>query len=410
MPARAFPTSLETAIQFDRDDSLGHLRDQFQVDDGTTYLVGHSLGPPTRTALKAIEKTAQQDWASGLVGSWNSANWIVLPSIVGGKIARLIGVDAESVIVCDSVSINLYKLVGALLKENTSRKRIIVEDSEFPTDQYILEQLTQMAGVEFIRAESDTAINHLDSGSIFVRSLVDYRNAEIAPVEPFEAKAKETGSVIVWDLSHATGVVDLQLADWGVRYAVGCTYKYLNGGPGAPSFLYVDPDHVLALNTPLAGWLGHKRPFAFEPQYEPADGMQRFVAGTPPILSMAALNASLNIFDGVALKAVSEKSRLLGDMCLNVFEQLGLSSPSPQIGDPRGGHVSLQHPSGYEISRALSERGIKTDFRPPSTIRFGLSPLFLSYEQVWRSLEALQDILETKAYEDPKYAVRNKVT
>ena len=410
MPNPDFPTSLETAIQFDRDDPLGALREQFQIDDGITYLVGHSLGPPTRAALTSIARTAGQDWASGLVGSWNSANWIDLPSIVGRKIARLIGVDPESVIVCDSVSINLFKLVGALLDEDPSRKQLIVEAGEFPTDQYILEKLAQMTGIEFIRAEPETAFDHLDRGSIFVRSLVDYRNAEIAPVERVEAKAKARGAVIVWDLSHATGVVDLRLSDWGVRYAVGCTYKYLNGGPGAPSFIHVDPDHVAALDTPLAGWLGHKRPFAFESDYEPADGPQRFVAGTPPILSMAALNTSVDIFDGVSVKALSEKSRRLGDMCLSVFETLGLASPSPAIGTPRGGHVSLTHPSGYEISRALSERGIKTDFRPPSTIRFGLSPLYLSYESVWRSLEALEQILSTKAYQDPKYAVRSKVT
>lgn len=410
MPDLAFPTSLETAIQFDQADPLSHLRRQFQIDEGTTYLVGHSLGPPTRAALKAIETTSQQDWASGLVGSWNNANWIDLPSIVGGKIARLIGVSPEDVIVCDSVSINLFKLVGALLSKNADRKRIIVEESEFPTDQYILERLAKMTGVEFVRAEASTAIDYLDAGSILVKSLVDYRNADVALVKDMEEKARARGSVIVWDLSHATGVVELKLSDWGVRYAVGCTYKYLNGGPGAPSFLYVDPDHVEGLETPLAGWLGHKRPFAFDSQYDPADGVQRFVAGTPPILSMAALNASLDIFDGVSMQDVSEKSRRLGDMCLKVFDDLGLESPSPREGSLRGGHVSLLHPSGYEVSRALSERGVKTDFRPPSTIRFGLSPLFLSHAEVWKSLDALRLILETRVYEDPRYAVKSKVT
>ncbi|MEL6686351.1 MAG: aminotransferase class V-fold PLP-dependent enzyme [Pseudomonadota bacterium] len=410
MPPPEFPTSFEEAAQFDRDDRLRDARDAFAIDEGITYLVGHSLGPPTQYVLNAARQTAEQDWASGLVGSWNSADWIDLPSIVGAKIAPLIGVGADDVIVCDSVSINLFKLVRALLQSCEYRNRIIVQADEFPTDQYILEQLAQMTGAEFIRADQGDVVTLLAEGGIFVRSLVDYRTAEIAPVETYERAARESGAAIVWDLSHATGVVDLKLAQWGAKFAVGCTYKYLNGGPGAPAFLYVDPDHIGSLQTPLAGWLGHAQPFAFEPHYTPADGVQRFVAGTPPILSMAALNAALDTFDSLTLPAISEKSLRLGDMCLNVFERLGLESISPGIGQARGGHVSLSHSSGYEISRALADRGHKTDFRPPSTIRFGLSPLFLSYAEVWKTLEALEDILKTEAYSDPKYSVRNKVT
>lgn len=410
MPDTDFPTSLEEAIEFDREDSLAALRGEFEIDDGLTYLVGHSLGPPTRCALQAVRRTAEEDWASGLVGSWNSANWIDLPAIVGGKIARLIGIDADEVIVCDSVSINLFKLVGALLREGRFANRIIVQADEFPTDQYILKHLADFTGATFIRAESENALEQMAEGGIFVRSLVDYRTAKIASADAFENRARETGCAIVWDLSHATGVVDLKLKEWGAKFAVGCTYKYLNGGPGAPSFLYVDKDHIGPLRQPLAGWLGHARPFAFESQYEPADGVQRFVAGTPPILSMATLSAALDIFDEVSLPALWAKSRRLGDMCLHFFEDRGLSSPSPAIGQPRGGHVSLCHPSGYAISKALSERGVKTDFRPPSTIRFGLSPLYLSYSDVWKTLEALDDILTSGIFREARYAVKDKVT
>lgn len=410
MPGTNFPTSYEDALRYDEIDPLRNARHAFGIDEGVTYLVGHSLGPPTKHALAQLRQTSEQEWASGLVGSWNSANWINLPSILGRKIAHLIGVERDQVIVCDSVSINLFKLVGALLRHDGLAKRIVVQADEFPTDQYILEQLAQIAGAKFIRCAQESALDQISQGGIFVRSLVDYKTAEISPVERYETLARESGSIIVWDLSHATGVVDLELKSWGAKFAVGCTYKYLNGGPGAPAFIYVDPDHVSNLETPLAGWLGHAKPFAFDPHYEPAEGVQRFVAGTPPILSMSALNAALDIFDEVSITALSEKSQCLGDMCLSFFDKIGLESISPGVGTQRGGHVSLTHPFGYEISRALSERGHKTDFRPPSTIRFGLSPLFLSYEDVWKTLQALEDILTTEAYRADKFAVRQTVT
>lgn len=410
MQSAEFPTSRNAAADFDKKDPLASARSNFVVAQDVTYLVGHSLGPPTRRALDRLRDAGEVEWAGGLVGSWNTAGWIDLPSTVGAQIAGLIGVAADDVVVCDSVSINLFKLVGALMDAQGISKRIIVEAGEFPTDQYILERLAQIVGAEFVRAEPGTGPEHLETGSVFVRSLVDYRTAAIADVRGVEDLARKRGGAVVWDLSHATGVVDLKLADWGVKYAVGCTYKYLNGGPGAPAFIYVDRDHVGALDTPLAGWLGHARPFAFENDYAPRDGVARFVAGTPPILTMSALAGALDVFDGVSLGDVEHKAQRLGDMCLAAFSKLGLPSLSPPIGTRRGGHVSLSHPDGYAVSRALAERGFKTDFRPPTTIRFGLSPLFLSYVEVWNVLEALEDILKTQAYREPRFSVRAKVT
>jgi len=420
MQSAEFPMSRDAAAAFDKVDPLVSARSKFVVAQDVTYLVGHSLGPPTQRALDRLRDAGEVEWSGGLVGSWNTAGWIDLPSTVGAQIAGLIGVGPKDVIVCDSVSINLFKLVGALMDApgmditgmaaKGLSKRIIVEAGEFPTDQYILERLAQIVGAEFVRAEPGTGPEHLKTGSVFVRSLVDYRTAAIADVRGIEDQAQKRGGAVVWDLSHATGVVDLKLADWGVKYAVGCTYKYLNGGPGAPAFIYVDRDHVGALDTPLAGWLGHARPFAFENDYEPRDGVARFVAGTPPILTMSALAGALDVFDGVSLGDVEDKAQRLGDMCLAAFSKLGLPSLSPPIGTRRGGHVSLSHPDGYAVSRALAERGFKTDFRPPTTIRFGLSPLFLSYVEVWSALEALEDILKTHAYREPRFSVRAKVT
>ena len=410
MPANSFPTSLEEAIAYDQADPLADARSEFLVPNDVTYLVGHSLGPATNLSLAALRDTAEVEWRSGLVGSWNSAEWIDMPRIVGAQIAKLIGASSNDVIVCDSVSVNLFKLVGALLRKRSSDACIIVEAGEFPTDQYILEGLARQIGSRFIRVARGSGTSALKNGDVLVRSLVDYRTAEVADVRQMELEAERNGGTIVWDLSHATGVLDLRLADEGARFAVGCTYKYLNGGPGAPAFIYVRDDAIADLQTPLAGWLGHTDPFAFGDNYEAAEGVQRFVAGTPPILSMAALKGALHAFDELSLSDVEIKSQRLGNMCLSVFSRLGLQSPSPPIGKRRGGHVSLIHDDGYAVSRALAKSGIKTDFRTPDTIRLGLSPLFLSYGDVWRALETLAEILETNRYLDAEFSVRLKVT
>lgn len=410
MPQPDFPTSLEDARSFDEADPLAASRPAFVLPEGETYLVGHSLGPATQQSLAALDLTGNREWAEGLVGSWNTADWIDLPQTVGRRIAKLIGAHSDEVIVCDSVSLNLFKLVGALLASGKTANRIIVEAGEFPTDQYILERLAEMTAAEFVRTAPGGAADALAQGGILVRSLVDYRSAAIAPIEEMELMAKRSGGAIVWDLSHATGVLNLKLVDWGAKYAVGCTYKYVNGGPGAPAFLYVHRDEVEALETPLAGWLGHARPFAFEDTYDAGAGMQRFVAGTPPILSMAALNGALGVFDEVSLADIEAKTQTLGDMCLSAFQRMGLDSVSPAIGVRRGGHVSLRHSDGYAVSRALAARGHKTDFRTPDTIRFGLSPLFLRYADVWATLETLEEILASESYREPRFQIRDKVT
>ena len=410
MSANSFPTSLEEAIAYDAADPLAVVNSAFLVPNDVTYLVGHSLGPATKLSLAALQDAADKEWRTGLVGSWNSAEWLDMPRNLGAQIAKLIGASRDDVIVCDSVSINLFKLVGALLRERKSEARIIVEAGEFPTDQYILEGLAKQLGSHLIRVERGSGALALENGDVLVRSLVDYRTAEVADVRQMEMDAERNGGTIVWDLSHATGVLDLKLADEGARFAVGCTYKYLNGGPGAPAFIFVREDAIADLQTPLAGWLGHADPFAFSDSYVAAEGVQRFVTGTPPILSMAALKGALQAFDGLNLIDVEAKSRRLGDMCLSVFSLLGLKSHSPPIGKRRGGHVSLIHDNGYAVSRALAKSGISTDFRTPDTIRLGLSPLFLSYADVWRALETLTEILETKRYLDAEFSVRLRVT
>tara|TARA_B100000678_G_scaffold10694_2_gene8719 strand:- start:3970 stop:5196 length:1227 start_codon:yes stop_codon:yes gene_type:complete len=405
-----FPRSREDAQNMDRTDPLAHLRAAFDLPVGLTYLVGHSLGPAPRSALKNLQAAAQREWASGLVGSWNSADWINLPARTGARIAPLIGVAPEEVTVCDSVSINIFKLAGSLIKAGETAPRLIVEKGEFPTDQYIISELSSLQNAELVHAEHDDGLSVLSAGGVLVKSLVDFRSGKVMDVEAAEQTARDANGAIVWDLSHATGVLDLNLADWGAKFAVGCTYKYLNGGPGAPGFLYVSEDRTHALRSLLPGWLGHARPFAFEDSYEPSHGVNRFISGTPPILSTASLYGALDLFDGLQTSDLEQKANRLGDMCLARFAELGLVSNSPAIGRPRGGHVSIHHADGYAVSRALFERGVHTDFRSPDIIRLGLSPLVLSYEQVWLALEELADILDSESWKDPRFQVRQKVT
>ena len=410
MSTTGFPKSLEDAHAFDAADPLAAHRNAFSMPEGVTYLVGHSLGAAPVKALKQANTTAGTDWACDIVGSWNTADWINLPQTTGAKIAPLLGVASDEVIVCDSVSLNLFKLASALLETGRHKRRLIVEREEFPTDQYMMAKLAGLIGAEHVHTDAGGGLPALKDGGILVKSLVDFRTGHIADLSAHEEAARASGGAIIWDLSHATGVLNLRLADWGASYAVGCTYKYLNGGPGAPGFIYVSRDKQNELSTPLPGWLGHANAFAFEDEYTPADGLKRFISGTPPILSLATLNAALDAFDGVNQAHLQAKANRLGDMCLHVFEELGLASTSPPEGSPRGGHVSVCHPEGYAISRALADQGIKTDYRPPDTIRFGLSPLYLSYSEVWSALDTFRDILARETWRDPKYQVRAIVT
>lgn len=403
------PETREEAVALDASDPLASARSKFRLPDGVTYLVGHSLGPAPQVAIDTVSHVASEEWAMGMVRSWNTAGWIDRASEVGGQIAPLIGVSADEVVICDSVTINLFKLAAAALKL-TARQKIIIENDEFPTDQYIAEGLSELAGVELTKVPAGTALQTLSGGGVLIKSAVNYRTAEIADIETFENAASEAGALIIWDLSHATGIVDIDLSAANALLAAGCTYKYLNGGPGAPAFVYTAKSLVEELQTPLPGWLGHATPFAFSTEYEPASGVERFVAGTPGILSLSALSASLSLYKDIAVQDLHAKAQALGDLCLARAAKIGISSSSPPIGTRRGGHISLRHEDGYAISQALAARGRLTDFRTPDTIRFGFSPLFLSYGEVWDTMDDLTEIIENRIFDAPDYKVRAKVT
>lgn len=405
----SIPTNRDAALALDAGDPLRDKAALFRLPEGVTYLDGHSLGPASEAVLATVQETATNAWAKGLIRSWNDAGWIDLPKTVGAKLARLIGAKASEVIVADSVSVNLYKLAAAALAL-CEAKRIIVEADEFPTDQYMAQGLCDLAGAEFVRVESGQGEAAMKDGGVLIKSVVNYRTAVVADMAAHEAAAKAGGGIVIWDLSHATGCVDLDLNAIGAKLATGCTYKYLNGGPGSPAFVYASDDISAQLNSPLSGWFGHAAPFAFDGDYVPAAGAARFAVGTPGVLSLSALDAALDVFDGVSVSALATKARALGDLCLWWADRLGLEPISPPIGAMRGGHVSLLHTEGYPIVQALIARGIIPDFRAPDAMRFGFSPLYVSFTDVWDAMTALEDILTTRSWDQPQFKVKAAVT
>lgn len=394
----------DEAEALDAADPLARLRREFDLPEGVLYLDGNSLGPPPRRALDRLRNCAEQEWRSGLIRSWNDAGWIDLPSRAGAKIARLIGVEADDVIVCDSVSNNIFKVAAALLARRPGALLAVAGD-EFPTDQYVLEGLSRLSGAPLTRLAIEEAP---PPGAVMVKSLVHYKTAAVADMAAGERDAAARGADIIWDLSHATGAIAVDATANGARFAVGCGYKYLNGGPGAPAFVYVRGDEAVSLSQPLSGWMGSKSPFAFSSAYEPAAGAARFAAGTPPILSLAALDAALDVFGGADLRAIESKARALGDAFLAAGEAAGLTPV--RIEGRRGGHVAFRHPDGYAIVQALIARGVIGDFRAPDILRFGFAPLYLSYTDVWRAGAILREIMAGGFWRDPAYARRGRVT
>lgn len=419
--------------QLDASDPLASVRGRFLLPDGTSsdgllYFDGNSLGPLTRSASERLRQV-EDEWRQDLVSSWNGHRWIDLPRRVGAKIAPLIGVAPDDVVVCDSVSVNLFKLMAAAVRHvsasDPGRRRIAVQADHFPTDVYLADGLAGLLGEATLRlepAEIDRLAGDPAEGArvlssgVAVVSLghVDFRTGRLLDIGAITRAVHEAGALVLWDLSHSAGALPVHLADTGVDLAVGCGYKYLNGGPGAPSFLYVAPRLQEHLQTPLPGWLGHADPFAFSGRYEPAAGVERFVCGTPPVLSLAALDAALDVWRGVLIDDVRAKSLALGDTFLRLARQrldrFGVDGVTPGEHALRGSQVSLRHGDAYAVMQALIERGVVGDFRAPDLLRFGLCPLFLRYVDVWDAVETLHDVLASEVFRQERFRRRGKVT
>lgn len=405
-------TELADPARLDAEDPLAGFRERFVRASGGVYLCGNSLGPLPVDATARLAAAVSEEWGVSLVRGWNDHGWIDAPLRVGDAIAGLIGAEAGEVLVADSTSANLYKLAVAAMRARPGRKVVLSEPGDFPTDLYMLEGVVRTLG-EGRRLELREAgeIEAALTGDVALLVLchAHYKTSAVRDMARLTAAAQAVGALVLWDLSHSAGVLDVDLNGCNADLAVGCGYKYLNGGPGAPGFLFVARRHQEALVSPLSGWMGHAAPFAFVDDYAPAPGVARFACGTPPILSLAALECGVALSAEAGAAAIAAKARALGDLFVaRVGDALDLISPAD--GSGRGGHVSYRHPEAYAIVQALIARGVVGDFRDPDVMRFGMSPLPLSYAEVARAADLLVEVVTTRAYDDPAYRVRAKVT
>jgi kynureninase len=407
----------ETCLSFDRQDPLASVRDEFVLPEDVIYLDGNSLGALPRKTLPRMTQVIAEEWGSGLIRSWNDAHWIEAPTRIGDKIARLIGAKAGEVIVADSTSVNLFKLLSEALRVQPGRHFILTEASNFPTDLYVAQGLIDfLGGNHALRVVERSEIERSLDGSVAVLMLthVDYASGEIHDMRRITAAAQKVGTLVLWDLSHSAGAVPIDLNAAQVDLAVGCGYKYLNGGPGAPAYLFVAKGLQEAIQSPLAGWMGHVAPFAFEREYRPAPGINRQLAGSPPILSMLALEVAVDLWLRVDQQEARRKSMALGDLFIKQVDEtcrdLGVEVASPREAKLRGSQVALRHNEAYRVMRALIDRGVIGDFRAPDLMRFGFAALYTRYVDVFDAVRSLREVLTSRAWNRPEYANRLSVT
>ena len=406
------------AAKLDAADGLAPMRERFVVPDGCIYLDGNSLGLMPRTVAQRLAEVARQEWATGLIRSWTNAGWFHLPLRVGDRIAPLIGATAGEIAVGDSTSVNLFKCLAAALHLRPGRQTILAEGDNFPSDVYMAQGLASLVPglrIRYFDDAQDPAASVDDDVAVVMLSHVDYRSALIRDMASTTAAVQDRGALALWDLSHTTGAVHCDLKAASVDLAVGCTYKYLNGGPGAPAFTWAHPRHADAIRQPLSGWMGHAAPFDFTRAYEPAPGARRMVCGTPQVLSLSALDEALKLWTDVDLPALWRKSRALTDFFILAVETLaagrGLRLASPRDAAVRGSHVSFElDEGGFELMQALAARGVIGDFRAPTTVRFGFAPLYLRYADALAAAQHIAEILATRSWDDDRFRVRGAVT
>jgi kynureninase len=403
--------TLEDARALDATDPLAAYRDKFALPEGVIYLDGNSLGALPKATPATLADVATRQWGDRLIRSWNEG-WIEAPQRIGAKIAPLIGAAADEVIIGDTTSTHLFKALVAGLRSNPERHTVLSEAGNFPTDLHIAEgAVACVPGARLkVVAREDLAAALDEDTAVLLLTHVHYKTSDRFDMVAWTARAHDAGALMLWDLSHSVGAVPIDLTGANADLAVGCTYKYLNGGPGAPAFLYVAKRWQDALASPLSGWMGHAAPFAFEDAYRPAPGMKRWLAGTPAMLSTAALETALDLWADIDQHAVATKSARLFDILAATGDALGLDYVSPRDPAKRGSHISFRHPHAYELTQALIARGVIGDFRDPDILRLGLTPLYLSHEDVWRAGEIFRDTVETESWRDPTYSQRLVVT
>lgn len=401
----------DEARALDHADPLARFRDRFVLPDGVIYLDGNSLGPLTTVSRDAVIACAERQWGERLIRSWNEG-WIEAPERIGAKIAPILGAGANEVIVGDTTSANLFKALVAALRVDPKRRVIVSELGNFPTDLHIAEgAVACVPGAELRavpRAEVQAALG-TDTAALLL-THVHYKTAERFDMQRWTQRAHQAGALAIWDLSHSVGAVPLDLNGANVDLAVGCTYKYLNGGPGSPAFLFVAERWQDRLDSPLSGWMGHAEPFAFQDRYRPAPGTKRWLVGTPPMLAMASLEAALDLWSDVDMEALTAKSAALFDILASTGDRLSLDCVSPRNPAQRGSHISFRHPHAYPLAQALIGEGVIGDFRDPDILRLGLTPLYLGYEDVWRASSVLAAAIKAELWQDSRLQARARVT
>lgn len=409
---------LEVVKALDSADPFAEVRKAFSIPVNKIYLDGNSLGPLTLVAKQRALEVIEKQWGNDLIASWNLHDWINLPITVGEKIAPLLGASSNQTICCDSVSINLFKLITCALAGNPERTTILSTTNNFPTDLYVAEGIQRLLGGN--RCRLQLVENHeLNSAlkqkpGVLLLTQTDYRTGEIFDIEKLTSQAHANGTPVIWDLSHSVGVLPLEMDKWNVDFAVGCTYKYLNGGPGAPAFLYVAHNQQQNCFQPLSGWMGHKAPFEFLSTYSACNGINKFLSGTPPILSMSVLDAALAVYEKIDIHQLRKKSIQLTELFMSLLGETGtlrqLQLRSPISAKIRGSQLAFAHPNSFGISQALTAKQVIADFRSPDLLRFGFSPLTLRYEDIWLAVEALQEVMTEEKYLLPEYNKKLKVT
>ena len=404
-------------VALDRSDVLAGKRTAFHLPEEVIYLDGNSLGVLPRNVPARVMAAVEQEWGETLIKSWNEHGWFHLPQKIGNRLARLIGAEPDSVIVGDSISVNLFKILTSALGQRRKRKVILSDSGNFPSDLYVAQGLTQfMADGHEVRvvAPEDVAASITSDVAVVMITEVDYRTARRHDMKAITKLAHDAGALMIWDLAHSAGAVPVDLKGCGADFAVGCTYKYLNGGPGAPAFLYVRPELQNLVQPALVGWWGHARPFAFDPDFVPAPGIIRQQCGTQPILSMTALDAAMDVWDSVDLKDLHAKSKALCQLLITLVEEKNAGHDLKLSGlrdmDKRGSHVSFHCPEGYAVMQALIAQGVIGDFRMPDVIRFGITPLYTSFADIWDAAEILTKILDGKLWNKPEFLARKSVT
>lgn len=408
----------QDCARLDDQDDLAKFRKEFHLPEGIIYLDGNSLGAMPKQSADVISRTVNEEWANGLIRSWGDAGWFTLPERLGDRLGTLIGAAPGQTVVCDCTSINIYKALRAAMDLRPDRTVIVSEKSSFPTDLYVSEgAMSAKPGMtrRLLGEDSDNLEELIDENvAAVLLSNVDYRTGKLLDMAKITKLAHDAGALVIWDLCHSAGVLPMQLDAIEADFAVGCTYKYLNGGPGSPAYIYVAKKHHDAAQQPLSGWWGHAEPFAFDPNYKPVTGIKRFLVGTQSILALRGVDASLDFFDRMDIQKIRQKSQSLCDTMIALVEQhpslKDLKMVSPRDANERGSQVSFFLEDGYPVVRAMIEKGVIGDYREPGIMRFGLAPYYLRFVDIFDAVEVMAACVEQKVWEDPKYQHREAVT